>query len=233
MVKGIPLCLPNNVSWDPATGKTQKTSAERSSLYVVPTAVKMLQEIKDPVCVVAIAGPCRDGKSYILGEVFGEMDVFSIGHKMDPETLGLWMWIVPQKYKDSRGRDFTVILLDSEGISSVDSESEDDNQIFTLTVLLASILIYNSKNVPKRNDLNDLSFISKLSQRIRIRSKGSPEEKDLFRNTFPFFVWLLRDVIMELPDDCKDLDDYFCKRVSFGYTPRLHSYLTFRYYLFS
>ena len=38
---------------------------------------------------------------------------------------------------------------------------------------------------------------------------------------------------MELPDDCKDLDDYFCKRVSSGYTPRLHSYLRFRYYLFS
>lgn len=51
-----------------------------------------------------------------------------------------------------------MILLDSEGISSVDSESEDDNQIFTLTVLLASILIYNSKNVPKRNDLNDLRY---------------------------------------------------------------------------
>lgn len=49
--------------------------------------------------MVSIAGPCREGKSYIIGEVFGGMDVFSIGHKMDPETVGLWMWIVPQKYK--------------------------------------------------------------------------------------------------------------------------------------
>lgn len=27
------------------------------------------------------------------------MEVFSIGHAMDPETLGIWMWIVPEKFK--------------------------------------------------------------------------------------------------------------------------------------
>lgn len=49
--------------------------------------------------MVSIAGPCRDGKSYVLGEVFGEKDVFSIGHEMDPETMGLWMWVVSQQFK--------------------------------------------------------------------------------------------------------------------------------------
>ena len=44
--KGIPLCLPNNMTWDPATGKTRTTSEERSSLYVVPTAIELLQKIK-------------------------------------------------------------------------------------------------------------------------------------------------------------------------------------------
>jgi hypothetical protein len=51
-----------------------------------------------------------------------------------------------------------VILLDSEGINAVTAEGENDHQIFTLTVLLASILIYNSKGVPKRTDLNDLEY---------------------------------------------------------------------------
>ena len=34
------------MTWDPATGKTQTTSEERSSLYVVPTAIELLQKIK-------------------------------------------------------------------------------------------------------------------------------------------------------------------------------------------
>lgn len=52
-----------------------------------------------------------------------------------------------------------MILLDSEGINAVTAEGQNDNQIFTLTVLLASVLIYNTKGVPKRNDLNDLKYL--------------------------------------------------------------------------
>ena len=61
--------------------------------------------------------------------------------------------------QDSRGRDFKVILLDSEGINAVSAKDKDDNRIFTLTVLLASVLIYNSIGVPKRTDLNDLEYL--------------------------------------------------------------------------
>ena len=49
-------------------------------------------------------------------------------------------------------------MLDSEGIGSADAEGLNDNQVFTLTVLLSSVLIYNSKNVPKRYDLEELRY---------------------------------------------------------------------------
>ena len=50
------------------------------------------------------------------------------------------------------------MLLDSEGIDAASSFGYDDNQIFTLTVLLASVLIYNSQGVPKRRDLEGLEY---------------------------------------------------------------------------
>ena len=50
-----------------------------------------------------------------------------------------------------------MVLLDSEGIDTY-SEDNDDNQIFTLTVLLASVLIYNSQGVPIRRDLESMEY---------------------------------------------------------------------------
>lgn len=97
--KATPLCLPNNLKWDQRTRKIIKTSGERRTLHAVPEAVLMLQKIKEPVCVVSIAGPCRDGKSYILAEVFGQKEVFPVGHLVDPETTGIWIWIIPQKFQ--------------------------------------------------------------------------------------------------------------------------------------
>ena len=50
------------------------------------------------------------------------------------------------------------MLLDSEGIDAATGEGLDDHQIFTLTVLLASVLIYNSQGVPTRRDLEGLEY---------------------------------------------------------------------------
>ena len=51
-----------------------------------------------------------------------------------------------------------MVLLDSEGVDAAFSEGRDDDQIFTLTVLLASVLIYNSRGVPTRRDLDSLQY---------------------------------------------------------------------------
>ena len=51
-----------------------------------------------------------------------------------------------------------MILLDSEGIDAVTAEGSDDNMIFTLSVLLSSMMIYNSVGVPTRHDLEGLEY---------------------------------------------------------------------------
>ena len=68
------------------------------------------------------------------------------------------MWVVPEKYRDNTGREFTVVLLDSEGTDAVRAENVNDHAIFVLTVLLSSVLIYNSVGVPTRTDLEALEY---------------------------------------------------------------------------
>ena len=51
-----------------------------------------------------------------------------------------------------------MVLLDSEGTDAVSGEGLDGHCIFTLTILLASVLVYNSVAVPSRNDLKELEY---------------------------------------------------------------------------
>lgn len=68
------------------------------------------------------------------------------------------------------------MLLDSEGTECAEADGQHDNQILTLIVLMASMLIYNSKGVPKRNDLNQLEY---------------PFNQRYFRIRFNFYSFLL------------------------------------------
>ena len=44
--QAIPLCLPNNCTWDSETGQYVQTEEERRSLYVVEEALEQLRKIK-------------------------------------------------------------------------------------------------------------------------------------------------------------------------------------------
>ena len=71
----------------------------------------------------------------------------------------------------------------------------------------------------RKQFLTSHSFIMKLSQRIRLCSNegsvsasDSQEDTEFFHKTFPFFIWLLRDVTQSIPTDCRDIKEYILTR---------------------
>ncbi|PFX31411.1 Guanylate-binding protein 6 [Stylophora pistillata] len=80
-------------------------------------------------------------------------------------------------------------------------------------MMIKNLKCYEETLLKQRRENAQKEKETEEERRIRIRSKGSPADKNLFRNTFPFFFWLLRDVSLKLPRDCENFNQYFSKRV--------------------
>ena len=153
--RSVPLIIPNDTSYDAATNELRAIGGERRThLKIVPETARLLETIERPLAVLAIGGPCRTGKSYVLSRILGSIDAFELGHTMDPKTFGIWIGTTVLECDE-----FTVLLMDTEGINSANAKAKDDASILVLTVLLSSYFIYNSTGVPIRNDLQEMGYV--------------------------------------------------------------------------
>ncbi|XP_012577590.1 PREDICTED: guanylate-binding protein 4-like [Condylura cristata] len=171
---------------------------EQQQLRVNREALSILEEISEPVVVVAIAGLYRTGKSYLMNRLAGQNHGFPLGSTVQSQTKGIWMWCVPHPSKP----DHTLVLLDTEGLGDVEKgDPKNDLWIFTLAVLLSSMFVYNSIGAINRQALEQLHYVTELAKFIKIKSSPSSDENDdsaEFVSFFPDFVWTLRDLVLEL-----------------------------------
>lgn len=148
--RSMPLIIPNDTRYDASTNELLLIPGEkRASLKTVPETLRLLETIQRPLAVLAIGGPCRSGKSYVLSRVLGSADAFALGHTFDPKTLGIWIGTTVLECEK-----FTILLMDTEGIDSVFAKSRDDACVLVMTLLLSSYFIYNSIGVPHHSDLD-------------------------------------------------------------------------------
>ncbi|KAK1339825.1 hypothetical protein QTO34_018382 [Cnephaeus nilssonii] len=189
-------------------------------LSVNQEALEILDQISQPVVVVAIAGLYRTGKSYLMNRLAGQNHGFPLGSTVQSQTKGIWMWCVPHPYKP----DCTLVLLDTEGLGDVEKgDPKNDSWIFALAVLLCSSFVYNSMSTINQQALEQLqypsrnqtsmeamglwewrsspSYVTELTELIRAKSSPTPdgvEDSIEFVSFFPDFIWTVRDFSLEL-----------------------------------
>ncbi|XP_051021685.1 guanylate-binding protein 1-like [Acomys russatus] len=174
-------------------------------------ALDILSAITQPVVVVAIVGLYRTGKSYLMNKLAGKKTGFALGSTVQGHTKGIWMWCVPHPQKT----DHTLVLLDTEGLCDVEKgNSQNDCWIFALAILLSSTFVYNSTGAINQQAMDQLHYVTELTDRIRTRSSpdqdGGVEDSADFVSFFPDFVWTLRDMTLRLEADGQSLmaDEY-------------------------
>ncbi|RZC65295.1 hypothetical protein C5167_008987 [Papaver somniferum] len=152
---------------------------EKGKFQIDPQAVTTLQLVKGPIGVVSVCGRARQGKSFILNQLLGRSSGFQVASTHRPCTKGLWMWSAPIKRTALDGAEYSLILLDSEGIDAYDQTMGGIDEAA----------------------LDHLSLVTEMTKHIRVRASGGMSTASELGQFSPTFVWLLRDFYLELEED--------------------------------
>lgn len=120
----------------------------------VPAALDLIKSIEKPIAVLSVCGPYRTGKSYFASSMLGVPNAFTVGHKTDACTHGIWMATNVLECDD-----YVLLVLDMEGTDAVGKDKTGDtimSSFLVMTTLISSYLVYNSNNVPREGNVQEM-----------------------------------------------------------------------------
>ncbi|KAJ8424171.1 hypothetical protein Cgig2_013507 [Carnegiea gigantea] len=127
--------------------------------------LEAIQRINSPIAAVAVIGPYRSGKSFLLNQLLSLScnEGFGVGHMRDTKTKGIWVWGTPIEVNVD-GIKTSVLYLDTEGFESIGKSNVYDDRIFALATVMSSVLIYNLPETVREADISRLSFAVELAE---------------------------------------------------------------------
>lgn len=162
---------------------------EEGKLKISDEAVAFLQSLDDDteVSIVSVVGPFRSGKSHLLNQLQGNQ-IFTTSHRVDAATKGIWIG------NSLVGPDKNILLMDTEGLGSLVASQNHDQKIFSISIMLASCLIFNTQ---QNIDSNSVSLLE-----VGVQIADMFGKQTAFGNSMPSLTWLLRDfsLTLENPD---------------------------------
>ncbi|XP_053390357.1 guanylate-binding protein 1-like [Mercenaria mercenaria] len=177
-----------------------------------------LKQIDAPLVVVAIAGLCRTGKSYLMNCVAGRKEGFLLGNTIESVTKGIWA--LCQVHPEQEGT--VILMLDTEGLGdAAKGDVWHDNKLFVLATLLCNILVYNMMSVFNQDVIEKLTFITEISKNISFRNSNEDDQSDQQLDLIlPTLVLCLRDFSLNMQISGKEYtpDEYleYCLQLKPG-----------------
>ncbi|CAO2826522.1 unnamed protein product [Amaranthus hypochondriacus] len=146
---------------------------DHTKLHLSKAGLEAIERITSPISAVAVIGPYRSGKSFLLNQLLSLScdEGFGVGHMRDMKTKGVWVWGGPNEV-DVDGVRTAVLYLDTEGFESIGKSNVYDDRIFALATVMSSVLIYNLPETVREADISRLSFAVELAEEFYGRFQG-------------------------------------------------------------
>ena len=103
------------------------------NFLVCDEGAELLSSLDGPLIVVAVAGFYRTGKSFLLNQLAGaQTGGFQVGSTIQSCTRGIDVWVPPMERGRGGG---TLVLMDTEGMASMDQDETYDALLFALSLV--------------------------------------------------------------------------------------------------
>ena len=101
--------------------------------------------IEGKIAIISVAGMYRTGKSYLMNTILLDYkNGFAVGPTTNPKTKGIWIWGKPLIMNNEKDEIVNVIVMDSEGLGSIEEDINHDLRLCSITLLLSSTFLYNT-----------------------------------------------------------------------------------------
>jgi len=165
----------------------------------VPAGLSRLLDHDVPISIVSVVGPYHSGKSFLLNALMGgNLQVFQVGRRTKPETMGIWLCRSELKAKDGS----EVWFMDSEGFFGPGVTETYDAKVFTVATLLGAHLVYNTVKIIDQQQVSLLEMLARRAQLFRTRSSAelfADDVPDFLRSqSFPPLTWVVEDFVQEI-----------------------------------
>lgn len=179
-----------------------RPNSEHDQLLVNEEGLQQLLGcLEQNISLVGVVGPYHSGKSFLLNQMSGK-NAFKVGPTVQPETLGIWM--LPTEDR-SRVDGSQVVLMDTEGFFGTDVAESYDANIFAITALLSSHLVYNSIKLIDQSAVDYLELLAQRTRLFGLRSLLVESEKGTeLTGRFPPLTWVVEDFTQNLDNATPD-----------------------------
>ena len=144
----------------------RKPKHSQGQLEVTDEGIGILQNLTAPFAIISAVGPTRTGKSSLLGRAFlNSPDFFEVGTGVHSHTTGIWMTNKPVSVKIKGVGHVQVLVVDTEGFHGVQERTSRtyENNLFALSYLLSSVLIYNSAYPVDSHHIDEIKGYAKTA----------------------------------------------------------------------